>query len=244
MPYKLSILKYIIVAVVILTLSTPLSFAQVQTNTDEKVFEDDFKSRYSGRNYNYEGKKIVRSTGSNPDGTFSDYENENNPEIKEESSSDAFTFDGNLSWLFIVILIIAVVYLAYSLLNEGNTGWFSTKRNTSLTDYQTFNVETANPNDFIALIKSAENENNYRLAIRYYFLFILKTMSNKSIIKIEEDKTNTEYLREIKNKTFIRDFSKALYLYNYTWYGEFSVSKLQYKVAKSNFKSFLNKLKK
>ncbi|NNK81900.1 MAG: hypothetical protein HKO92_02130 [Flavobacteriaceae bacterium] len=243
MPYKKLYLKHIIILVLLLNLSYQDTHAQTQTISEEKVFEDDFKSHYSGRKYNYEGKKVIKNTADKPNGEFSKYENDSNPDIKEDSSQDVFSLDGNLSWLFIVILISAVIFLAFTLLNDGTTGWFNIKRNTSLTDYQTFNVQTAQPDDFITLINSAENDNNYRLAIRYYFLFILKTMSNKSIIKLEEDKTNTEYLREIKNKSFANQFSNALYLYNYTWYGEFDLNKLQYKAAKSNFKSFLKKLK-
>jgi len=244
MPYKLIKIKLIFFLIFVLNISTQQSFAFIQDETEEKVFEDDFKSRYSSRKYNYDGKKVVRISSHNPDGEFSKYENLEDPDIKEESNTEALTFSNNLSWIFIIILIVAVLYLATTLLNEGNTGWFSTKRNVSLTDHQSFNVETANPEDFISLIKSAEVLINFRRAIRYYFCFSLKTMSLKNIIKIEEDKTNAEYLREINNNKIEKDFSKALYLYNYTWYGEFDVNKLQYKTAKSNFKSFLNKLKK
>jgi len=244
MPYKLNHIKLIFFLIFALNISTQQAFAFTQNEKEEKVFEDDFKSRYSNRKYNYEGKKVIRNATNNTDGEFSKYKNTEDPRVEEESNSDELTFSNNLSWLFILILIVAVLYLATTLLNEGNTGWFSTKRNVSLTDHQSFNLETANPEDFISLIKSAEDDNNFRLAIRYYFLFILKTMSLKNIIKIEEDKTNTEYLREVNNKKIEKDFSKALYLYNYTWYGEFDVNKLQYKTAKSNFKSFLNKLKK
>lgn len=244
MPYKLPNIKLLFFLIFVLTINTQPTFSMTQSETEEKVFEDDFKSRYSGRKYNYEGKKVIRNSSNNPDGEFSKYKNTEDPKIEEESNSDELTFSNNLSWLFIIILIVAVIYLATTLLNEGNTGWFSTKRNTTLADHQTFNVDTANPEDFIALIKNAEDDNNFRLAIRYYFLFILKTMSLKNIIKIEEDKTNAEYLREINNTKIEKNFTSALYLYNYTWYGEFDVNKLQYKTARSNFKSFLNQLKK
>lgn len=244
MHYKNTLIKLILILALGFNIGVPQTFAFSQTSTEEKVFEDDFKSRYSGRKYNYEGRKIIGNSASHEEGAFSDFENNQDPTIKEEVNKDEISINNNLSWLFIIILIVAVVYLAVTLLNEGNTGWFSTKRNTSLADHKSFNVDTASNDDFIALISKAEEQNNYRLAIRYYFLFILKTMSSKNLIKIEEDKTNSEYLREINNQKIENQFSSALYIFNYTWYGEFEVNKLQYKAAKTSLKSFLKHLRK
>ena len=177
MPYKKTLLKLLFILAFGLGICVPQVSAFAQNLNEEKVFEDDFKSRYSGRKYNYDGRKIVGNSTSVEDGEFSKFENNQDPTVKEDSNKDEINFNNNLSWLFIIILIVAVVYLAITLLNEGNTGWFSTKRNTSLADHKTFNVDTASNDDFIALIKKAEDQKNYRLAIRYYFLFILKTMS-------------------------------------------------------------------
>lgn len=247
MPYKLTSVFHVLVLLVVLSTTSQSSVALTQNKTDDKVFDEDFKSRYDGKQYDYSKGKYIITKNTEEVGNLSDYENGNDPYIQEDKNVSEFNSNGSIAainYFFILILIGAVVYLAYLLLNEGNTGWFSTKRNISLSDHQTFNVETANPNDFLTLINNAENDNDYRLAIRYYFLYILKTLSVKNIIKIEEDKTNSEYLREINNFKIQQKFTSALYLYNYTWYGEFDVNKFQYRAAKSKFNSFLKTLKK
>lgn len=213
-----------------------------QEIVDEKRFDDDFKERYDSSKYNYEGKNTV-STSTSSNGDYStDYENEDVTVREEHNHNTQSTFDG-FSWVFIIALIAAVLFLLSILLNEGSGNWFHKSRNTSLKDHQTFNVETADPNDFKQLISKAENNNDYRLAIRYNYLLVLKSLSLKNIIEIEDDKTNVEYLNEIKNTDLNNAFSKVLYVYNYTWYGEFSINAQQYNIAKNNFQSLIKTIR-
>jgi hypothetical protein len=215
-----------------------------QEVVDEKHFDTDFKERYDSSRYNYEGKNTV-SNPSYSDGDYStDYKNDNDPvTLKEEHNHSTSSSSSNgFSWFFIIALVAAVLYLIFILLNEGSGQWFHRHRNTSLKEYQTFNVETANPNDFKQLIHNAEKNNDYRLAIRYYYLLVLKSLSLKNIIDIEDDKTNVEYLNEISNNDLNRAFSKVLYVYNYTWYGEFSINTQQYHIARNNFQSLIKKI--
>jgi hypothetical protein len=75
MPYKLNHIKLIFFLIFALNISTQQAFAFTQNEKEEKVFEDDFKSRYSNRKYNYEGKKVIRNATNNTDGEFSKYKN-------------------------------------------------------------------------------------------------------------------------------------------------------------------------
>ena len=135
---------------------------------------------------------------------------------------------------------MAVIFLVYTLLNEGGSGLFSTKQNKKLTSYETITAENIENTDINALIKNAENNNDYRLAIRYYYLLVLKNLSLKNHIKFEDDKTNNDYLNEISNKPFSDKFVYTSYLYTYIWYGEFPLNTEQYAKAKSNFTALLN----
>jgi len=238
MPYKYSIFHLLIF---LLTFCC-LTGQNLSNSTQDKLFEEDFKSRYSSTKYNYEGRKIKGIESNTSNGKYAEYA-PNQPDLKEDNNSHILQIDSSIKWVFLIILLIAVIYIAVTLLTEGGNSWFSSKQNKSLSDYRHFNVETASGDEFMTLIDSAEEENNFRLAIRYYFLLALKNMSLKNIIKIEEDKTNSEYLSEINNTELVKKFSAILYLYNYTWYGEFDINKLQYKTAKSNFITFLNHIK-
>lgn len=207
-----------------------------------RQFDEDFKDRYSGNKYNYEGKKIVTKTPAGS-GNYEDYKNKK-PKQKEKNDSDNISINlGPLGWLFYLAIAIAVIYLVYILLNEGGSGLFSSRKNKTFNNFDEITAENIEHADIHALIKNAENENNYRLAIRYYYLLVLKTLSLKNHIKFEDDKTNSEYLNEIKEKPFSEGFEYTSYLYNYIWYGKFSLNIEQYNKAKSNFLTLLNQVK-
>ena len=197
-----------------------------------RKFDNDFKTRYSSRKYNYEGKEVVNQT-----------KNED-PSIKERNNSGSFSINlGAFAWLFYLALAIAVIYLVYILLNEGGSGLFSSKQNRKLNGYEDITAENIENADINTLIQNAENDNNFRLAIRYYYLLVLKHLSLKNFIKFEDDKTNSEYLNEINDKAFSKKFAYTSYLYNYIWYGEFPLNTDEYNKAKSNFVTLLNLVK-
>ncbi|GAB5399788.1 MAG: hypothetical protein Aureis2KO_13730 [Aureisphaera sp.] len=209
----------------------------------EREFDEDFRERYSDDRFNYEGKEVVtyRRGGS---GQYEDYKNEDNPKIEEQNNEEELEVDNPiqfpiLKWLLIGALVIAVLYLIFILLNEGGHGLFSTNRDRNISGEEELTAENIGQIDIQSLIQKAEQSGDYRLAIRYYYILVLKTLSTRNFIKLEDDKTNEEYYREIKTQPFNKGFSYTSYLYNYIWYGEFPINKTQYNKAKGNFDNLI-----
>ena len=97
--------------------------------------------------------------------------------------------------------------------------------------------------DLPNLIEKAIAEANYSLAIRYYYLLLLKNLSDKELISWQQEKTNEDYIKELTaNKQIHSEFKKLTYLYDYVWYGEFLIDKEKFMLAESNFKNTLAKL--
>ncbi|GAA4239581.1 hypothetical protein GCM10022291_34500 [Postechiella marina] len=215
----------------------------VNDNLDKiRQFDEDFKSRYSSRKYNYEGEKIIGKTEVGK-GEYADYKNEKVKQKEKNNQDDLSINFGPFAWLFYMALAAAVFYLVYILFNEGGSGLFTSSRNKKVNNFDEITAENIEQADIHTLIKNAENEQDYRLAVRYHYLLTLKTLSLKNYIKFEDDKTNAEYLDEVSNKPFGSKFAYAQYLYNYVWYGKFPVNINQYTKAKSNFTTLLNLLK-
>lgn len=211
------------------------------TPQDIRTFDSDFKDRYSSNKFNYEGREIVTKSESGS-GNYEDYKKAENLR-KEQNNSDSLSINlGPLSWLFYTAIALAVIYLVYVLFNEGGTGLFSSNRNKTINTFEEITAENIENADIHTLIKHAENDDDYRLAIRYYYLLVLKTLSLKNHIKFEDDKTNNEYLNEVSDKSFSKDFAYTSYLYNYIWYGEFPLTSDKYNKAKNNFSSFLKQV--
>lgn len=91
--------------------------------------------------------------------------------------------------------------------------------------------------DLESLINQALSERNYRLAIRYYYLLILQLLSNKELIHWQVQKTNTDYIYEIKDEQTRDKFKKATDLYDYIWYGNFEVDETAFAKAETPFKA-------
>ena len=89
--------------------------------------------------------------------------------------------------------------------------------------------------DFEKLIKNTLKSNEKRLAIRYYYLWLLKKMAEKEIIEWDAEKTNSDYLNEIQNPTQKDNFAYLSYLYNYIWYGEFELDENTFDRAIATF---------
>ncbi|MDT7829996.1 DUF4129 domain-containing protein [Pricia sp. S334] len=96
--------------------------------------------------------------------------------------------------------------------------------------------------DLHQLVQKAVADKNYRLAIRYYYLLVLKVMGEKKLIVWELQKTNDDYIREIRKTEFQQRFRKITRLYDYIWYGDFPIDEPQYYRAEKDFSSLRNKL--
>jgi hypothetical protein len=89
--------------------------------------------------------------------------------------------------------------------------------------------------NFDELIAAAVERKDYKLAVRYLFLKSLKLLSEKEFIELRNNKTNHQYLSEIKNNSVSNAFQIATSRFEWIWYGDFPVDE---KVMKSSQKDF------
>lgn len=140
-----------------------------------------------------------------------------------------------------VILILLVIYLIVkAILNKEGT-WIFSSSDKNIIRYDTIekNIHSV---DFQKLITKSIASGEHRLAIRYYYLWLLKKMSEKQIIQWDAEKTNTDYIYEIKSPQLKAHFEYLSYLYNYMWYGEFDLTLEDFEKAKKAFDQTLQSI--
>ncbi|TXD50713.1 MULTISPECIES: hypothetical protein [unclassified Polaribacter] len=137
---------------------------------------------------------------------------------------------------FIIFLILKTV------LGFDAKFWKTSKKSKKLTDKLIYENEDIHELNLEELLKQALENKNFRLAIRYYYLTSLKSLSNRELIEYHKDKTNSEYLFEIKNAEIRNQFSYLSYVYSYVWYGEFPVDETSFAIAQNKYQSFLKNL--
>lgn len=211
----------------------------IDTEPIERRQYGDLKDKYSGDEFIYE--RTVENSGwwSRFKQWLSDVF-KNLFDINSDAKASDFT-DTALKIFYIVIFLLVVYFIVKAIINkEGNWvfGKSSDKNIIPVVDVEN-NIHEAN---FKTLISKAESEDNYRLAIRYYYLWLLKTLSQAEIIEYDVEKTNSDYYLEINNETIKKEFSYTSYLYNYIWYGEFDIDSQQFDKAKNAYTQFLRTL--
>ena len=137
------------------------------------------------------------------------------------------------------LIFLAVTYIVVRLVMNHKGRWFFEKNNKSV-EINLDNVELhIHEADFDSLLREAESKGDTRQSIRLQYLWLLKIFTDKNIIEWNPDKTNADYLREIKDENLQTGFRYLSYLYNYIWYGEFSINDEEYENARKAFQCHL-----
>lgn len=142
----------------------------------------------------------------------------------------------------VIIFLLVIYFIFKAVMNDEGKWVFGKSSDKSI--IPVMDIENhLQTSDFKQLIEEAERDHNHRLAIRYYYLWLLKALTNAEIIDYDVEKTNSDYYHEIASTSIKDEFSYTSYLYNYIWYGEFDVNQEQFNKAKIAFINFLKTIK-
>lgn len=87
------------------------------------------------------------------------------------------------------------------------------------------NIHETNLRD---LIRQAVQAENYSLAMRLYYLLIIKELSIHNHIKWKKEKTNGDYLNELSGSKLFEAFYQVTAVFERIWYGEMILKKESY----------------
>lgn len=138
---------------------------------------------------------------------------------------------------FWLLALLFLGFIAYNLLFKN--GIFSRRKN----KLNTRGIEDPEPelveiSKYDSLIADAENNGNFNSATRYLFLKTLKLLSERELIHFAADKTNHEYLREMRSNNYYDEFKSLTRNYEYVWYGKFLIDQNAYQHLKEQYQSF------
>ncbi|WP_010135588.1 hypothetical protein [Ochrovirga pacifica] len=144
-----------------------------------------------------------------------------------------------LVYTFIAIIVVYVIVRIF-FYKEGR--WIfknNTKDNTLVYNDDIESIEGLN---FESLINQAEQEKNYRLAVKYHYLKALQLLSKKGALQLNAQKTNLDYQLELEEKPYHKSFASISYYYTYVWYGEFVIDVNLYDKISTTYHQFSNTL--
>jgi len=136
-----------------------------------------------------------------------------------QRSKAYYTF---IDYLLYVLMIAALIIIIFGLIKSDVRGLFYGKRTKQKIKVEEFEEDIHKIN-FDELITKAIDKKDYKVAVRYLYLKALKILSDEKLIELQINKTNRDYLYEIKKKDLAIFFSQATRSFEFIWYGDFPV---------------------
>ncbi|KNB63211.1 DUF4129 domain-containing protein [Chryseobacterium sp. Hurlbut01] len=200
-----------------------------------KSFKENIKSRYKGEEFDYSTSKprqsfwdkLMRKVLKIIQSVFG--------ETSLESSAQITTV---IIRLFAVILVGFLLYFIIKFIIGRNGNFIFGKRNKKVIINEEELHENIYEINFPESIATLERSKDYRSAVRYQFLFVLKKLNDKKLILWNPEKTNKDYVAELKAPNLKNEFSNLSYIFDYVWYGEFSIDEQSYAKFKEQYQSF------
>jgi hypothetical protein len=174
-----------------------------------------------------------------------DYSRDVPKKIEPRPASDAYDTpdwmrgDGWIKTLQILAVIVAIgliAYLIFKLLELPSNKKLASDGTVITLD----NVEQyLEESDLDAFLKTALAQQNYTLAIRLYYLQLIKDLHTKKQISWSREKTNRDYLREMARHPSIAHFRYLTGVYERVWYGNQRIEVVEFRQMEAEFQKML-----
>ncbi|MEM1217915.1 MAG: DUF4129 domain-containing protein [Bacteroidota bacterium] len=172
-------------------------------------------------------------------------------EVREEEQEervrdrDSESFWANFFKVILIVGLVALIAFIFANMMEGERA--AKKRGQKNQDLQLAvdeleqNLEKAS---LSPVIQEAERTADYSLAIRLHYLKIIQGLAQRDLIRWKREKTNGQYLREIKDPELRRRFEDATYIFEQIWYGNRRLNETLFKRLRARLESIYQSLEK
>jgi hypothetical protein len=205
-------------------------------NLPQKDFDKDaWQKATNGLDYTIEAEK--------------EKEEEKKRTDKSQSSPQNISpaFIAFLKWFFIIGAVVLLGYLIYRFVDGGNVFGNGSRRvhlPSVGIDLEELEENLEESDDIEPLIRKAIEKKEYAIAVRLYYLAILKELSLKNVIEWKKDKTNRTYVREMRLHTLHEPFKNMTSTFERVWYGDTRLDEATFMGIQPAFRDLLNQSKK
>lgn len=142
-----------------------------------------------------------------------------------------------MKFVLIAMGVGIIVFLLYKLIGQVNTPKNSRIKKGRLSEISLEEIEeNIVEADLADFIQQAIEEEKYNLAIRLYYLLIIKELNANNLIQWKKDKTNRSYLKELSNTPFYENFKSVTQTFERIWYGRNKLNKNDFVQLEPMFK--------
>ncbi|MFT5818047.1 MAG: cell division protein FtsL [Lentimonas sp.] len=214
-------------------------FITTNPSSPFKEIDTSFKARYQDPEHTYREKKEKKKKEEKP-------VEQSKPKDYNPAPIQMTGFAKVVFYIFLALAVGLIGYLLFMSLKN-----FRIEKKAKLNKIEPHKeieqelapIEELDPNDLKNLIQKARSDGYFSLAIRYYFLLYLEKLEKNEYIVYNKDKTNTDYLLELKQETHIAEFIKVSYLFEYVWYGKKAIDQETFASLEKTFNDQINAIK-
>jgi hypothetical protein len=147
---------------------------------------------------------------------------------------------GRVSLFVLGAVLLIVVIMMILRVNAFKVFFFSRGATSFKHDVLDENIHEM---DFERLIQEATLKKDYRVGVRLTFLYALKMLSDRNLIRWDQGKTNHDYLNELVSQELRSGFHELNYYFEYAWYGNFGISPEMFSSVQEIFNAWTKKLR-
>jgi hypothetical protein len=144
-------------------------------------------------------------------------------------------------WSLYIICALVICYVILKLSRTNLSSFFGRSALQQMPDSLSED-ENIHELDFNQLIAEAINRQNYRRAVRLYYLQSLKQLTDRHLIDWKINKTNHDYLLELRrnqpDSALATTFRRLTSLFEYICYGNFAVGLNEFEQVRGTFQQF------
>lgn len=142
---------------------------------------------------------------------------------------------------WIILLIVIIIATTLFLFLQGKRIW--ARKNLALNDGAVAGqVEDIFSFPYATRIARAEKEKAFALAIRLRYLLLLKSLSEKGVLRYRHDLTNMDYLMQLRGGFYYSAFASVTRHYEYSWYGQLPVREESYAIIRKEFEDLQKRI--
>ena len=136
------------------------------------------------------------------------------------------------------VLGLFFLFVIYRIMVVNKLSLFYTSAKTKVSDGgEEVDIKDENLDD---KIRKAAEAGDHRQAVRLMYLKTLQLLNERQWIKYHVDATNYEYVLQMSKHKLGNDFGFLTRIYDYVWYGEFTLTREQFDIVYNNFSHFYN----
>lgn len=139
--------------------------------------------------------------------------------------------------LLYVLVALCIGVILYSLLRNSEFNYFRKERKKE-SFVQGEEEDLPSFQDWEKAMEDAIAKKNFRLAVRLLYLQTLHILDQQQLIFYKQDKTNWDYVYQLKTTPYSERFTQLTKYFDYVWYGHFVIDEQGFKQLNETFRTF------